>query len=408
MASGIEKKPELLAPAGSFQKMKSAFHFGSDAVYAGTSLFSLRAYAENFSDPEFAEAVQYAHSLGKKLYAAANIFPCNADLPKATEYFGFLSEINADGVIITDPGFLSICKKVAPKLPIHLSTQANTLNTAAATFWRDAGVSRIILARELPLEDVREIARAVPEVELEAFVHGAMCVSYSGRCLLSNYISGRDANRGECVQPCRRSYLMTEEKSGDSFVMQEDSRGTYILNSKDLNMLGNISEMLDAGITSLKIEGRMKSEYYVATVVNAYRRALTEYTERGFVANAELLERELNKISHRDYTKAYAFGFNPDTISSQKSQTDGSAEFIALVTADYCGGYCEVEMRNRFRSGEELEILSPGESFGKRFRVGRIINGDGAEITDAKLVQERLKLEIPYPVSVGDVLRREA
>lgn len=402
----MEKLPELLAPAGSLNKLKTAFYFGADAVYAGGKNFSLRSYADNFTDEELAEGAAYAHRLNKKLYVAVNIFAKNADFAQARDYFRFLFDIGTDAVLITDPGLLSLCKEVAPRLPIHLSTQANTLNKYAVSFWEKQGVSRVVLARELSLEDIKEIA-AFSKAELEIFVHGAMCVSYSGRCLLSNYLTSRDANRGECVQACRWKYRLDDvsDYPHPPLYAEEDARGTYLLNSRDLNLLSDIPALMNAGVASLKIEGRMKSEYYVATVVNAYRRALDEYAKTGNIG-CEKYEDELKKITHRAYTKAYLWGDNDKTILYEGEQSIGTRTFCAYVE-DYEEGMAKVEMRNRFRIGDELEILSPTDSFNKTFTVTKIIDEEGTEIDDAKLVQQKLRIAIPCPVAPGDILRKK-
>ncbi|MCQ2399978.1 MAG: U32 family peptidase, partial [Clostridia bacterium] len=266
-------KIELLSPAGDMSKLKTAFYYGADAVYIGGKSLSLRALAGNFSDEELEEAVEYAHNLNKKVYVTVNIFGKNADIENAERYFKFLERINVDGVIISDTGLVYLALTVAPKLKINLSTQANTLNYKTVEFWRNYGLKRIILARELSFKEIKEIHEKVPDIELECFIHGAMCISYSGRCLLSDYRTGRQSNRGACVQACRWNYEIREKGSdGDYLSVEEDERGTYILNSKDLNLLDYIKEIADAGICSVKVEGRMKSEYYLATVINAYRR----------------------------------------------------------------------------------------------------------------------------------------
>jgi len=403
----MNKKPELLAPAGSLNKLKTAFHFGADAVYAGGINFSLRSYADNFTEAELAEGAAYVHKLGKKLYVTVNIFAKNADLAPAREYFRFLAKISVDAVLITDPGLIALCKEAAPGLPIHLSTQANTLNKYAVSFWEQQGVSRIVLARELSLAEIQEISLHC-SAELEVFVQGAMCVSYSGRCLLSNYLTSRDANRGECVQACRWKYRLEDvsDYPHPPLFAEEDARGTYLLNSRDLNLLSEIPALLSAGVASLKIEGRMKSEYYVATVVNAYRRALDEYERTGKLIHLDTYEAELKKITHRAYTKAFLLGENDKTILYEGEQSTATHEFIAIVE-DFADGVAKVEMRNRFRLGDTLEILSPSESGYKNFIVNKIVNPDGQVIEDAKLVQEKLLIDIPYTVCRGDILRKK-
>lgn len=400
-------KPELLAPAGSFKKLETALLYGADAVYVGGKDFSLRAYADNLDETELIKAVDLAHSKGAKVYVTVNIFSKNSDFPEAERYFRYLEEIGADAALVTDAGFIALAKKVAPSLPLHLSTQANTLNKYAVRFWAEQGISRVVLARELTLEEIAEIAAYNPSTEIETFVHGAMCISYSGRCLLSNYLAGRDGNRGECVQACRWHYRITETARNESAELVEDERGAYILNSKDLNLLRELPRLTEAGVKSFKIEGRMKSEYYLATVVNAYRRAIDEYCEYGEIISADALEAETLKVTHRDYTKAYFDGANADTVSYASGQHAGSYEFVGAVLG-YADGKAVVEMRNRFRTGETLEVLSPGESFNRTFVVGEMTNAAGEKVTDAKLVQEILYLDVPFPLTAGDILRRKS
>lgn len=401
-------KPELLAPAGNFSKLKTAVYYGADAVYIGGKSFSLRALSDNFTDEEIARAVEYAHGKNVKVYVTVNIFAKNSDFDKAKEYFKFLYSVGVDAVLITDIGLIDLCKEVAPKLPIHLSTQANTLNKYAVRAWKNYGLERVVLARELSLAEIAEIRQFVPDIELEAFAHGAMCISYSGRCLLSNYLNGRDSNRGECVQACRWSYELREKnKGGEYYPIEEDERGSYILNSKDLNMISHIDEMVDAGVISLKIEGRMKSEYYLATVINAYRRAIDEYCKiADKYKENQMFYDELIKTSHRAFTTAYTLGDNCDTVNYSDSQSVGEKQFIAVVTKSTEGGYAEIEMRNRFRKSDVLEILSPSENFNKTFVVNEMYDEDGNEIVDAKIVQQKIRIKCEYDLREGDILRK--
>ena len=313
-------RAELLAPAGNYEKLQTAIRFGADAVYLGGKQFSLRTFADNFTIEELINATNFAHSLGKKVYITANIYAKNADFQGLQDYFVQLEKIGVDGVIVSDPGIVYVIKKVAPKLCIHLSTQANTTNKYAVKFWQEQGVSRVILARELSLNEIKEIHEFTPETELEAFVHGAMCISYSGRCLLSDYLDGRSSNRGACVQSCRWRYevraLNATNGKSEWLPIEQDEKGTYIFNSKDLNMLSRIEEMEGAGIRSFKIEGRMKSGFYLATVINAYRRYLNG--ER-----IEISEKELLGVAHREYTQAYVDGKNTQTVNYNDSQSKG-------------------------------------------------------------------------------------
>ena len=405
------EKIELLAPAGNFSKLKTAIYYGADAVYVGGKKFSLRAFSDNFSDEELKQATDFVHENGKKIYVTVNIYAKNKDLNEATEYFKHLENIGVDGAIVSDPGLISIAKKVAPKLPLHLSTQSNTLNVATAKFWEEQGITRLVLARELSLNEISEIHSGIkPETEIEAFVHGAMCISYSGRCLLSNYFSNRDSNRGECVQACRWNYAIREVgKDGDFYPIEEDENGTYILNSKDLNMLDYIDNMIKAGVKSFKIEGRMKGEYYLATVINTYRRAIDEYYKIGDKYKENTLYiTELKKTFHRAFTTAYTLADNDKTVNYDGSQSMGNSMFMANVL-----GYDEekdltiVEMRNRFKVGDELEVLSPNEHFNKKFIVKEMFNEKGEIVEDAKLVQQKLYIKTPFKLSCGDILRKD-
>ncbi len=404
------KKVELLAPAGDMSKLKTAFYFGADAVYIGGKNFSLRALAGNFDENEMLEAVNFAHSINKKVYVTVNIFARNYDFEKAEEYFKFLEKIKVDGVIISDIGLIVAAKKVAPNLSINLSTQANTLNYRAVEFWKEQGVKRVILARELSLKEIGEINQKVPDIEIETFIHGAMCISYSGRCLLSDYRTGRSSNRGACVQACRWNYEIREKGSNGAYMeMEEDEKGTYILNSKDLNLIEYISELIDAGVCSFKIEGRMKSEYYLATVINAYRRAIDEFYEKGkdYTQNSLYLN-ELEKTAHREFTTAYLLGENDRTENFNDSQSKGSYKFIAIVK-DYNknDGYALIEMRNRFKVGDKLQVLSPNSYFNSEIIVDKMLDEKGNVVVDAKNVQQILKLYTDIPLSSGDMLRME-
>lgn len=402
------RKIELLSPAGDMSKLKTALYFGADAVYIGGKKFSLRALAGNFSDQKIIEAVEYAHSLNKKVYVTVNIFGRNDDIETAAEYFKFLEKAGVDGAIISDTGLIFLAREVAPNLPVSLSTQANTLNYKTVEFWKNHGVKRVILARELSLNEIETISKKVPEMEIETFIHGAMCISYSGRCLLSDYRTGRSSNRGECVQACRWHYEIREKDSECGYLeMQEDERGTYIMNSKDLNLMDYVAELDNAGVCSFKIEGRMKSEYYLATVVNAYRRAIDDYYANGksYKENA-LYQDELKKTAHREFTVAYINGDNDRTVNYDDSQSKGTHKFIAnVVEGNENREYAIIEMRNRFKVGDVLEILSPTDSFNKKVTVDRLEDEKGNIVTDAKIVQQKLKIFTDVKLSSGDILR---
>lgn len=400
---------ELLMPAGNLKKLKTAFHFGADAVYIGGKAFSLRAFADNFSNDEIVEGVNYAHNLGKKVYVAANIFARNADLDALKDYFVFLESANVDAVLVSDVGLVALLKEVAPNLAIHLSTQANTTNLLAVKFWQNMGVKRVVLARELGLDEIKQIHSAVPDMELEAFVHGAMCMSYSGRCLLSTYFAGRSANSGACIQPCRWGYRIaeTERHASKPLDVEEDSRGTYFMNSRDLRLLKHIPDLAECGIVSLKVEGRMKSEFYVATVANAYRHAIDEYLATGAIQNADKYNADLETVAHRTYTDAYFEGDNLDTICLDEGQSPEKYVFTAVVQK--CeNGIVTVEMRNRFKTGETLVVLAPSDCNGKTFTLGALTHTNDNTVTDdAKLVQHVYSFECPLPLDQGDILLKE-
>ncbi len=402
------RKIELLSPAGDMNKLKTALYFGADAVYIGGKSFSLRALAGNFTNEEILQAVEFAHSLGKKVYVTVNIFGRNSDISAAEEYFKFLESAKVDGAIISDTGLIYTARTVAPNLPINLSTQANTLNYKTVEFWKNFGVKRVILARELSAKEIKEISKKVPDMEIETFIHGAMCISYSGRCLLSDYRTGRSSNRGACVQACRWNYEIREKGSDGAFMeMQEDEHGTYIMNSKDLNLLDYIDDLDDAGVCSFKIEGRMKSEYYLATVVNAYRRAIDAYYAYGAkYKEFSLFQNELKKTAHREFTTAYFNGDNDKTVNYEDSQSKGTHKFIANVLEGNNGrDYAVIEMRNRFKVGDILEVLSPSQSFNMQIEVLRVEDENGNAVTDAKLVQQKLKLYTSVELNEGDILR---
>ena len=394
---------ELLAPAGTKEKLKTAFYFGADACYFAGTKYGLRAYSGNFSNDELKQSIAYAHSLNKKCYITVNIVAHNTDFNGLKEYIEYLVSINADAVIVSDVGIIKLIKEVAPSLPIHVSTQANVTNKYAAKFYADLGVTRIVLARELSITEIKEIRDYLPKnIELEAFVHGAMCISYSGRCLLSNFLTGRDGNCGACVQACRWEYAISEISRPNEYLpITEDEHGTYILNSKDINMLNYLKELYDAGVTSFKVEGRMKSAYYVATVINAYRRVI----DNNFKATKQLNE-ELNKTSHRKYTTAFYFGDQnkEDLTSSGYTQTH---EFMAIVLEDSKNGYALIEQRNRFKVGDELEVLSPSTSFNKKIKVNVMLDEKGEQVLDALKVQQKIKLKTGVTLHAGDILRRK-
>lgn len=409
------KKPELLIPASSLEVLKTAVMFGADAVYIGGEAFGLRAKAKNFSSEEMAEGVAFAHSHGVKVYVTANILAHNYDLDGARKYFAELRDMKPeqpDALIISDPGMFMIAKEVWPQVEVHISTQANNTNYETYLFWWKLGAKRVVSARELSLVEIKGIREKIPaEMEIESFVHGAMCISYSGRCLLSNYLAGRDANKGACAHPCRWKYHLVEEtRPGEYMPIEENERGTYIYNSKDLCMIEHIPDIAKAGIYSLKIEGRMKTPFYVGTVVKAYRQAIDDY-----FADPKLYEKrlpyylaEVSKASHRDYTTAFYYG-KPD--GNQQVYTNNSYireyDFIGMVQEDWNEetGFAWVEQRNKFSVGEEIEVM-PAQGDSYAMKVTEIRNQNGEAVASAPHPQELLQVKFEKPVKKFDMLRK--
>lgn len=403
-------KPELLAPAGDLEKLKIAIAYGADAVYLGGEVFGLRASSKNFTIDEIKEGLEFAHSRGRKVYVTLNIIPHNEDLSELPEYVETLDEIGVDAVIVSDPGVVLVVKDIAPNMEIHLSTQANTTNYLSAIFWHKLGVRRIVLARELSLDEIKEIIEKIPpELEIETFIHGAMCISYSGRCLLSNYMTHRDANRGECAQPCRWKYNLVEEKRpGEYYPIYEDEKGTYIYNSKDLCTIEHIPELISAGIKSLKIEGRMKSPYYVATVVRSYRMAIDEYLADplNYRYDEKWLE-EIKKASHRDHTTG--FYFKKPTGNEQlyaSSSYIRTYDFVGLVLDyNYDTGIATIEQRNRIFAGDEIEVFGPNKEHFNQV-IEKMWDKDDNEIEVAPHAQQIIKIKMDKPVETWDILRK--
>lgn len=403
------KKPELLAPAGNMEKLKMALLYGADAVYLGGKAFGLRAFGGNFTNEELQEAVDFAHKLGKKIYVTVNIFPHNSDIAKLPAYLTFLNEIKVDAILVADLGVFTLAKEYAPDVELHISTQANNTNWAAVNAWAELGASRVVLAREMSLEEIKEI-REKCYVELEMFVHGAMCISYSGRCLMSNYLTGRDANRGSCAQPCRWNYALVEEKRpGQYFPVLEDERGTYIFNSKDMCLLPYLPDVIASGVDSLKIEGRMKSVHYAASVVKAYREAIDSYfaAPEQFEVKKEWVE-ELDKVSHRAYTTGFYYGrpTEKDQIYGTSSYTQTS-DFVGLVLDyDEKTGFATVEQRNNMKVGQEIEIFQPHLA-GYRQILQEMYNDEGEAIQVAPHPQQIVKIRMDKPVEPYGILRRD-
>lgn len=359
------KKIELLAPAGDLEKLKTAIVYGADAVYFGGGEFSLRAATGGFTYEEMEEGLEFAHARGKKCYLTINIYAHNEDIEPLKAYLETIKKMDIDGILVSDPGVMGLIKEYIPNTEIHLSTQANLTNYAAANFWRSLGIKRLVLARELSLSEIKELRKNLPQdTELESFVHGSMCISYSGRCLLSSFMTGRDSNRGLCAHPCRYKYVLQEEKRpGEYYPIEEDDRGTYIMNSKDLCMIHHIPELIQAGIASAKIEGRMKSAYYVATVVSAYRQAIDDYYKDpgNWSLRPELFE-ELCKASHREFTTGFYFenpqeeGQNYETSAYTKEYT-----FLGVIKEyDKEKSLALCQQRNKIQTGDQVEIFGPG------------------------------------------------
>ncbi len=404
-------KPELLAPAGDLEKLKIAIIYGADAVYLAGEKFGLRAAAGNFNFEDMKRGIDFAHANGKKAYVTANIIPHNDDLDELPDYVSKLSSIGADAIIVADPGAFSTIKETVPEMEIHISTQANNTNYKTVEFWHRLGAKRIVLARELSFAEIKEIREKIsPDIELEAFIHGAMCVSYSGRCLLSNYMINRDANRGECAQPCRwKYYLMEEKRPGEYFPVFEDEKGTHIFNSKDLCMIEHIPELVKSGISSFKIEGRVKSFYYVATVIKAYRDAIDAYFDNPdkYVLNNYIRE-ELEKVSHREYTTGFFFGWkDKDTQIYHTSAYIREYDIVGLVKSyDENTRIAEIEQRNRFFLGDEVEFLQPHKPFFAQV-IEKMTNENGESIDSAPHPQMTVMIPVKIPVVPNTLMRKK-
>lgn len=396
---------ELLAPAGGMPQLKAALRFGADAVYGALPSFGLRAYAGNFTWEELEQALLFTHALGKKFYLTLNILPYDEEVPALIEAARRAFGLGVDAALVADLGAFLALRREVPGLPLHISTQANTLNAEAAKFYGDRGAERIVLARELSLERIRRLRGELPRrLQLEAFVHGAMCMSYSGRCMLSDHLTGRGGNRGQCAQPCRWEYALVEAKRpGEYWPIEEDRRGAYLLSAYDLNMLSHLPELLAAGVDSLKIEGRMKTEYYVATVVGAYRRALDALreSEEAYRALLPALEGELRKASHRPFNTGFYFG-PPSPMGGAAGFTQ-DMEYVGRVLS-WRDGEAEVLIKNRFYVGDTLELLSPAGVF--PFAVAQItLAGTGEKADTVSIAGQRALIPLPHPAAEGDFLR---
>lgn len=404
------KDIELLAPAGDMEKLKMAIMYGADAVYLAGESFGLRKASKNFTSEQLKEATDFVHSHGKKIYITMNIIPHNDDFEGVEEYVQELVDIGVDALIVADAGMYTAVRSVSEDIEVHLSTQASVTNYKTVKFWSNLGVKRIVMARELSLEEIDTIHKNAPEVDIEAFVHGAMCISYSGRCLLSNYMCGRDANKGDCAHACRWKYNLVEEKRpGEYYPIEETEQGTFIYNSKDLCMLEGLEEVIKSGVTSLKIEGRVKTQYYVATVIRSYRIALDAIANGTY--NKEMAQRllgEIKKASHRDFTTGFYYK-KPDENDQLYNTTSyiRTYDFVGLVLDyDKETKIATIEQRNRIFVGDEVEIFGPRDGF-ETFKIEKMYNDKGEEIEVAPRAKQIIKMPLPFEVKPWDILRKK-
>ncbi len=406
------KKPELLIPASSLEVLKTAVIFGADAVYIGGEAFGLRAKAKNFTTGEMAEGIAFAHEHGVRVHVTANILAHNGDLERAAAYFHELKALKPDALIIADPGMFMLAREICPEIDIHVSTQANNTNYMTYRFWQRQGAKRVVSARELSLQEIKEIRRHIPDgLEIESFIHGAMCISYSGRCLLSSYFTGRDANQGACTHPCRWKYAVVEEKRpGEYFPVYENERGTYIFNSKDLCMIGHIPEMADAGIDSFKIEGRMKTALYVATVARTYRKAIDDFfeSEEKYRANMDWYLSEISKCTYRQFTTGFYFG-KPDENTQIYDNSTYVSEYIYLgivgeLTQVMGEGCARIEQRNKFCVGDSIEIMKP-DGTNVPVEVLDMYDEQGQHIESCPHSKQTVDVKLSVTPEIYDILR---
>lgn len=405
------KKPELLVPASSLEVLKIAIAYGADAVYIGGEAFGLRAKAKNFSLKEMGEGIAFAHERGARVYVTANILAHNDDLAGVRTYFEELKEIKPDALIISDPGIFTIAREICPEIEVHISTQANNTNYGTYRFWYGLGARRVVSARELSLKELKEIRRNIPkDMEMETFIHGAMCISYSGRCLLSNYFTGRDANRGACTHPCRWKYAVVEEKRpGEYLPVYENERGTYIFNSKDLCMIEHIPELMESGIDSFKIEGRMKTALYVATVARTYRKAIDDYLEsqEKYQENLPWYREQITGCTYRQFTTGFFFGKPDETTQIYDNNTYVKEyTYLGIVGEGNALGQYRIEQRNKFSVGEVLEVMKPGGE-NVAVTVRGIYNQEGEPMESAPHPKQVLWVDLGQPLEAFDILRRQ-
>lgn len=404
------RKPELLIPAGSLEVLKTAVLYGADAVYIGGEMFGLRAKAKNFSKEDMRKGLEFAHEHGVKVYVTANIVAHNEDLEEVRQYMKELKEIKPDALIISDPAIFTIAKEEVPEIDIHISTQANNTNYGTYLFWHRLGATRVVSARELSLKEIKEIRKHIPdELEIESFIHGAMCISYSGRCLLSNYFTGRDANRGACTHPCRWKYaVMEESRPGEYLPVEENERGTYIFNSKDLCMIEYIPEIIDAGIDSLKIEGRMKTALYVATVARTYRKAIDDFfvSEECYRSNMEYYKEEISKCTYRQFTTGFYFQKPDENTQIYDSNTYVKEYTYIGMVEDYKDGKLKLTQRNKFSVGEVIEVMNPDGS-NEFLTVHSIEDEEGKTMESAPHPKQVIWVDVKKELPKGYILRRK-
>ncbi len=404
------RKTELLIPASNLEVLKTAVMFGADAVYIGGEAFGLRAKAKNFSPEDMREGIKFAHEHGVRVHVTANILAHNYDLEGAKEYFKELKDIGPDALIIADPGMYSLAKEICPEIERHVSTQANNTNYLTYKFWYEQGAKRVVTARELSLEEIKEIRKNIPDdMEIESFIHGAMCISYSGRCLLSNYFTGRDANQGACTHPCRWKYAVVEEqRPGEYLPVYENERGTYIFNSKDLCMIEHIPDLIDAGIDSFKIEGRMKTALYVATVARTYRKAIDDYLEdpEKYKANMDWYKAEISKCTYRQFTTGFYYGKPTDEAQIYDSNTYINEYIYLGIVYEVDGeGYAHIEQRNKFCKDDVIEIMKP-DGRNIEAKVLKILDDEtGTEVDSAPHPQQKLRVLLSETPDAYDILR---
>lgn len=404
------RKTELLIPAGSLDVLKTAVIYGADAVYIGGEAFGLRAKAQNFSNEDIREGIAFAHAHDVKVYITANILAHNDDLAGVEEYFKELKDINPDALIISDPGVFATAKRILPNMELHISTQANNTNYGTYQFWYDLGVKRVVTARELSLAEIKEIRAHIPEdMEIESFIHGAMCMSYSGRCLLSNYFTGRDANRGGCTHPCRWKYSIVEEtRPGEYMPVYENERGTYIFNSKDLCMIEYVPEMIDAGIDSFKIEGRMKTALYVATVARTYRKAINDYltSPELYRQNLDWYRAEIGKCTYREFTTGFYFGKTDETTQIYDNNTYvKNYTYLGTIECVDERGFCRIEQKNKFTVGEQIEVMKP-DGRNLIVQVKALYAEDGQSVESAPHPKQILYVDLGCQAVEHDIIRR--